>query len=118
MPPFTVFPALLLLYHQGFPEDDAKRLSMAERNSSRSNGFFTSLVVIDCFQQGLLRQKSEPAYCSRTAKPFLLLPSIEGDAREVSVQHFAYRCTSFSIFSSRDQVLEDCQALMDELAKH
>src|SRR5712692_1336238 len=34
---------------------------------------------------------------------FLLLPSIEGDAREVSVHHFACRCTSVSIFSSRDQ---------------
>src|SRR5438128_426227 len=29
-------------YHRGFPEDDAKRLSMAERNSSWSNGFSTA----------------------------------------------------------------------------
>src|SRR2546426_2202665 len=39
MPPFTVFPALLLLHHPRFPKDDAKTLSMVKRNSSRSNGF-------------------------------------------------------------------------------
>jgi hypothetical protein len=34
---------------------------------------------------------------------FLLLPSIDGDTREVSAHHFACRLTSFSLFSSRDQ---------------